>query len=142
VVEEGWFHDWSDFPLVPALTNRSIIRVKLDRLFIARNLERIAGLKIVWTDNLSDHLRLMRDDTEVTIYPHASFLEHQKQSPIFPEWLIEETIQTFCLLFPQFDRASRKWFRAQQRRFRLDDKAGACGHLSTEERQIDNFVLA
>jgi len=123
------------------LTNRSIIRVKLDRPFTARNLERIAGLKIVWTDNLPDHLRLMRDDTEVAIYHHASFLEHQKKSPIFPDGFIEETIQTFCLLFPQFDRGSWKWFRAQQTKFRLDNKAGACGHLSTEERQIDNFVF-
>jgi len=83
---------------IPASTNKSIIRVKLGRLFIARNLERIAGLKIVWTDNLSDHLRLMRDDTEVAIYHHASFLEHQKKSPIFPDGFIDETLQTFCLL--------------------------------------------
>ncbi len=79
---EGRFH-------ILASTNKSIIRVKLDRLFISRNLERIAGLKIVWTDNLSDHLQLWRDDTEVAIYHHASFLEHQKKSPIFPDGFIE-----------------------------------------------------
>ncbi len=50
-------------------------------------------------------------------------------------------IQTFCLLFPQFDGPSRKWFRAQQTRCRLDGKAEECGNLSTEERKIDNFVF-
>ena len=50
--------------------------VKLEKLFTARNLGRIAGLKIVWTDNLADHLRLIDDDRKVAIFHHASFLKH------------------------------------------------------------------
>lgn len=34
-------------------------RVKLDRIFNARNLGRIAGIEVYWTKNLSDHLRLI-----------------------------------------------------------------------------------
>lgn len=118
-----------------------IVRVKLDRLFTARNLERIAGLQIVWSDNLSDHLRLMVDDTRIAIYHHASFLEHHKNSTVFPLGFIEETQRTLSLLFPQYDKQSRKWFKAQQRKFGLDSRACAAGHLTTEERQIENFTF-
>jgi hypothetical protein len=49
--------------------------VKLERLFNARTIERIAGIKITWTNNLADHLRLLDDDTRVVIFHHASFLK-------------------------------------------------------------------
>jgi hypothetical protein len=54
-------------------------KVKLDKIFIARNLSRIAGVEILWTDNLVDHLRLTDDDTKVHVFHHASFLEFQQQ---------------------------------------------------------------
>jgi len=50
--------------------------VKLEKLFIARNFERIAGLKIVWTDNLAEHLRLREDGCKVAVYYHATFLKN------------------------------------------------------------------
>lgn len=53
--------------------------VKLQKDFTARNLCRIAGMRIVWTDNLIDHLRLTEDDTRVHIFHHASFLEYQRR---------------------------------------------------------------
>jgi hypothetical protein len=71
-----------------------VVRVKLDRLFTARNLERIVGLQVVWTDNISDHLRLMVDDTRVAIFHHVSFLEHHRTSSIFPPGFIDETLST------------------------------------------------
>jgi hypothetical protein len=80
----------------------------------------------------------MRDDTEVAINHYASFLEHQKKSPIFPDGFIKETIQTFCLLFPQFDRGSRKWFRAQQTIFSLDDKLG---HADISQRKSGRLKI-
>lgn len=52
--------------------------VKLERLFTARNMERIAGLEIIWTSNLADHLRLFDDDTRVAIFHQACFLKHMK----------------------------------------------------------------
>jgi len=52
--------------------------VKFEKVFTARNLERIAGLTTVWTDNLIDHLRLTDGDQRVHIFHHASFLEYQK----------------------------------------------------------------
>jgi hypothetical protein len=100
--------------------------VKLEKIFNARNLGRIAGIEIEWTNNLADHLRLTDGDKKVAIFHHASFLECQLKrytcaryipqngadhsSPLFPDGLIEETIRTLALLFPQSDRDSNKWF--------------------------------
>ncbi|KAK7415744.1 hypothetical protein QQX98_005657 [Neonectria punicea] len=53
--------------------------VKIEKIVTARNLCRIAGLDIVWTDNLVDHLRLTDDDRRVHVFHHASFLEVQRQ---------------------------------------------------------------
>jgi hypothetical protein len=50
-------------------------RVKLEKSFTSHNLKRIASVKIIWTDNLADHLRLIDDDTKVLVFHHASFLE-------------------------------------------------------------------
>ena len=51
--------------------------VKLEKTFTARNLDRIAGIQIVWTSNLADHLQMIDDDTRVVIFHYASFLEYQ-----------------------------------------------------------------
>ncbi len=51
--------------------------VRLGRVFTARNIERIAGIKIRWTNNLADHLRLFdseEGELVVNIFHHASFL--------------------------------------------------------------------
>jgi hypothetical protein len=125
----------------PVAMPMRVVRVKLDRLFTARNLERIAGLQIIWTSNVLDHLRLMVDDTRIAIYHHASCLEHLKNNPLFPQGFIDETTRTLSLLFPQYNKESRKWFKAQQNKYGLDGKASASGHLTTEERQIENFIF-
>jgi hypothetical protein len=63
----------------PALNHAGI---KFEPIFNARNLERVAGIKIEWTSNLADHLRMMEDDGKtVAIFHHASFLRwHQRYS--------------------------------------------------------------
>lgn len=60
-------------------TPRSLVQgsVKLEKLFNARNLGRIAGIEIMWTKNLADHLRLIDEDKRVAIFHYASFLECQ-----------------------------------------------------------------
>jgi hypothetical protein len=67
------------------LVNNEIMRqnsmkesVKLEKIFNAQNLERIAGVEIRWTSNLADHLRMRDDDSAVEVFHHASFLRfHQ-----------------------------------------------------------------
>jgi hypothetical protein len=54
-------------------------RVRLEKAFTARNIERIAGIRLIWTDNLADHLRLFDSEKAVNIFHHASFLIMQQQ---------------------------------------------------------------
>jgi hypothetical protein len=57
-------------------------RVRLEKGFTARNIERIAGIRLKWTDNLADHLRLFDsedDELVVNIFHHASFLIMQQR---------------------------------------------------------------
>jgi len=53
--------------------------VRLEKTFTARNLGRIAGIEIEWTDNLADHLRMIDEDKRVGIFRHASFLKWQQR---------------------------------------------------------------
>jgi hypothetical protein len=81
---KGSYIDWekgnlrefvhNHFAATPA---RGHDRIKLEKSFNALNVQRIGGIKIWWTDNLADHLRMMDDDKAVFIFHHASFLEHQ-----------------------------------------------------------------
>ena len=93
MIQIGGFHNvlipgqetltWADGSLSDSLTipfTRDYVlkdAVDLEKTFTARNIERIAGIRIVWTNNLLDHLR-MRDDDTVALFHHASFLNFQK----------------------------------------------------------------
>jgi hypothetical protein len=66
----------------PACTHHHI---KLEKQFNALNLQRIAGIRISWTDNLADHLRMMDGDKTVAVFYHASFLEYQKHRYVHPK---------------------------------------------------------
>jgi hypothetical protein len=54
--------------------------IKLEKIFNARGLCRIAGINIIWTNNLADHLLITDDeDKKVAIFHHASFLKYQRR---------------------------------------------------------------
>lgn len=133
--------------------------VKLEKLFNARNLGRVAGIQIKWTSNLAEHLCMIDDDERVAIFHHASFLKlHQKRqeyclavppkifnrtqtyhffSDIFPAGFVEETLSTLALLFPQSDTGIKSWIRKLPPS--IDKNVRCCGHLRAEARQIENF---
>lgn len=125
------------------------ISVRFDKSFTARNIERIAGITIQWTDNLADHLRILdAEDKTVAIFHYASFLRHQATPvfppffpPLFPAGLIEETLRTLALLFPQHDRDTSKWLQVQSKHsgHGIDQQLLKCGHLRLKERQKNNF---
>ncbi|KAH7064189.1 hypothetical protein BKA63DRAFT_427917 [Paraphoma chrysanthemicola] len=111
--------------------------VRLDPSFTAANLERVAGIRVKFTDNLADHLRLIdKEDKLVAVFHHASFL-HRQVSSIFPTGLKEETIRTLALLFPQHDRSTRKWLNKQSTKF--DNMLLRCDPMRLEDRQIETF---
>jgi len=117
--------------------------VKLEKIFKASNLDRIAGLEIVWTDNLADHLRLTDDDKRVHIFHHASFLEVQREGAenVLPEGLAEETLRTLALLCPASDHETRQWISGLPDHGRLDKRVNQCGRLKTDSRRIDRFAF-
>lgn len=65
-----------EFDKTPSLGHQG---VKLQRIEYALNLDRIAGVKILPTANLLDHLRLTDDDTKLYVFHHASILNKQLQ---------------------------------------------------------------
>ncbi|KAJ4983254.1 hypothetical protein SVAN01_11267 [Stagonosporopsis vannaccii] len=120
----------------PSLEHKGI---KLERTFSAPSLARFAGIKIEPTTNLLDHLRLTNDDTKLHVFHHASFLNHQLNGSLLPDGLAEETIRTLALLFPQTEARDRKWYRQLPSTFFLDPELMQCGHLTADDRQLENF---
>ncbi|KAL2062787.1 hypothetical protein VTL71DRAFT_5859 [Oculimacula yallundae] len=120
-------------------------QVKLERIFNARNLERIAGVELRWTSNIADHLRMRDDDTAVELFHYASYLKLHHDGSILPMPLIKETLRTLALLLPEHDKSIEKWFSEHEIKHRkrgklpLDPLARECGQLKVEERQIDQF---
>jgi hypothetical protein len=117
--------------------------VKLEKIFKASNLVRIAGLEIEWTDNLADHLRMTDDDKRVHIFHHAAFLETQRSGvdALLPEGLAEETLRTLALLFPTCDLETKRWMAGLPDYSGLDKRLGQCGRLKTDNRRVDRFVF-
>ncbi|KAK6825973.1 hypothetical protein PG987_013467 [Apiospora arundinis] len=108
------------------------------------------GVDICFTDNLADHLLLVEDDSKLLIFHHVSFLEYQDDA-IFPDGLVNETLRTLALLFPeaQFGRRQHRcpgsrWFHQKCLREGsgrvLDARLARCGNLQMEERQIEHFT--
>jgi hypothetical protein len=52
----------------------SDVGFRLEEIFTAANLECVAGIRVVPTDNLADHLRLTDSDRAVAIFCNVSFL--------------------------------------------------------------------
>ena len=133
--------------------------VKLQKIFNARNIQRLAGIKIEWTSDLGQHLRMIHDDERVAIFHNASFLRlHQQRyvtsnsnrfrfespknintrcSRIFPEGFIDETLRTLALLFPQSDKEVKKWVQGLPSE--IDQSVRICGSLGADSRHIERF---
>ncbi|CAN9338863.1 hypothetical protein AA0114_g10824 [Alternaria tenuissima] len=80
-----------------------------DESFTVTGLKDRCRLKIVWTNSLTDHLKLLgpRGKRELLIYKNkTSLLNHQqdRRKRYIPEDLLHETIRTLDLLFPIHDR--------------------------------------
>ncbi|KAL4874551.1 hypothetical protein BJY04DRAFT_225862 [Aspergillus karnatakaensis] len=111
--------------------------ISLDSSFTAYNVEKLAGIEIVWTDNLADHLRLVEGDGKVAIFHHVTFLECQHNS-LLPPNLAKETLRTISLLFPQGDKQTVQKYRSCTR---IDARILRCGKLRDIERDINSFFF-
>lgn len=119
--------------------------VKLPQSFTAAHLEQIAGIKVIWTSNLADHLLLKDDDTKLMLFHQVSILQLHKKSPttLLPEDLVDETIRSISLLIPPVFGEPNPWFQQQRKihqvKGQIDAQAGVCERLNSSERQIGNF---
>ncbi|KAI0144541.1 hypothetical protein GGR57DRAFT_325479 [Xylariaceae sp. FL1272] len=126
--------------------------IRFSKNFNAWSIDVIGGVEIVFTDNIADHLLLINDDSAVLIFHHASFLEYQKSSCLFPDGFVNETLRTLALLFPQTGfrqsgrngRRNRAWFDklcTKHKPLLVDRRVALCGNLRSEERQIERFTF-
>ncbi|KAL2842927.1 hypothetical protein BJY01DRAFT_216260 [Aspergillus pseudoustus] len=121
------------FPTKPSIDDSG---VKLQRDFDVCSMVRIAGFNIELTTDLSQHLQLRDADRTVTIFHHASFLKSQRESSVFPEGLIDETLHTLALLFPQKKRNIKNWYNKQLTPGELDQSVLDCG---SPYRRIERY---
>ncbi|KAI1000774.1 hypothetical protein K3495_g7422 [Podosphaera aphanis] len=115
--------------------------IVMDKTFTAQRLDELAGIKVMWTNNLLDHLKMTPDNGGVFLFHHAAVLTYQRDNRIYPAGLISETLRTLALLLPRSDKETRDWFVQQQAMHHLDPEAGNCRPLSRDDRNIENFVF-
>jgi hypothetical protein len=60
-------------------------------------------------------------------------------SQLFPLGLVEETLRTIALLFPQNDNDTKEWFRKLSNSQCLDKTLLKCGSLRLDDRQFEKF---
>ncbi|KAF2999569.1 hypothetical protein E8E14_003545 [Neopestalotiopsis sp. 37M] len=140
----------SYFKTLPKLSCETI---RLPKQLNAWSIASVAGIDIVLTENLAEHLLLIDDDRKLLVFHHASFLELQRSS-IFPDGFVEETLRTLALLFPEAEfrkkggwiteSSKQKWFRTLYQKppnnwFVPDERLGFCGTLPAANRHIDCF---
>ena len=115
--------------------------VKLPQSFTAAHLEQIAGIKVIWTSNLADHLLLKDDDTKLMLFHQVSILQLHKKCPttLLPKDLVDETIRSISLLIPPVLGEPNPWFQQQRKKSQIDAQAGVCERLNSSERQIGKF---
>ncbi|KAE9369780.1 hypothetical protein N431DRAFT_345092 [Stipitochalara longipes BDJ] len=116
---------------------------KFPRSFSAWHLKFLAGFSIVWTNNLSDHLLVLDNEAEVTVYifHQVKLLELHQNMPlnIIPPDLILETFDTLALLFPRTSQRNRTWYSNLEELYGLDPGAFRCPYLTLEDHEIHHF---
>lgn len=60
---------------------------------------------------------------------------------MFPPGLIDETLRSLALLFPQSDNHTQIWIQSLPSFDKLDQRLLRCGHLRADDRQIENFTF-
>ena len=96
--------------------------IGFDESFTVVNIKNICRLRVRWTDNLSDHLRLEgpRGQRCLSIYRHKLGLVNHMKGPkphIIPTEVLDEAIRTLDLLFPFGDPKTEAFLDEEMIRF-------------------------
>ncbi|RDW91551.1 hypothetical protein BP5796_02716 [Coleophoma crateriformis] len=138
---EGTIRDFvkAKFPAEKVLFSNG----KMDPLFNACNIDSIASIRVIWTNNIADHLILEDGDRSIKVFSHVSFLELHRDCDIFPPGFVDETIRTLALLLPSNDKETRIWFYKEQKRCSnqssIDSKAIDCRPVNSINRQFQKY---
>ncbi|OBS20098.1 hypothetical protein FPOA_11820 [Fusarium poae] len=72
--------------------------------FSIPNLIRYYEMKLIWTSDLLQHLKIDWEHNQIKVYEHGICLRNHMQNPglcPFPEELVREAVDTLILLFPR-----------------------------------------
>lgn len=136
----GWLNDQTLEDLVHSRINRSCGPAtrhrhrEFDEDFTATFLSSTCGIRLHWTNNLADHLKLNRKRRSISVYQHKVCLLHHLDSseePILPRPLLSETLDTFELLFP--------WHNKDTRSFLLENNKPIYGLGRCGRKRIPNI---
>ncbi|KAK5636479.1 hypothetical protein RRF57_012191 [Xylaria bambusicola] len=99
----------------------------IPRGFTMAHLCKAYGFRVVWTDDLRDHLSVDWENQRIMVYEHLiylyNFLMHPAPIPI-PIEIFEEAIDTINLLFPSDQKRTKRFLRSEHRIF---NRLGYCG---------------
>ncbi|KAF2034253.1 hypothetical protein EK21DRAFT_97692 [Setomelanomma holmii] len=99
------------------------------------------GKKVIWdTPTLKEKIwSHFTENYIIAIFHHASFLECQRDSTLFPPRFIDETLRTLALLFPRHDKQTKKWLQMLPSSPLTDGHITHCQKLRPDDRQIETF---
>jgi hypothetical protein len=135
--------DWKDDESLDTMVARQFpryagkvprVKTAFDESFKAVNLKDICQIRIRWTDNLVDHLKLEgpRGKRYISVYRHKICLStalngHQKSAStvpqagaiptVIPADVLAESVLTFDLLFPYGDPKTAKFLKSEKVEF-------------------------
>jgi hypothetical protein len=89
----------------------------------ARGLSQIAGIDILWTSDLKEHLKYDPSQRILSLFRHACFLKERSNSG-YPQGFLRETASTMALLFPYGDSPQKRWNKRIRRRAEPDVEVG------------------
>lgn len=102
------------------------VKIKEEYHASAEALNRIVDIRIVWTDDLRQHLAYYESSRQVMIFRHASFLKRRRDQGYDEKFLLEAS-RTMGLLFPYGESTQGRWKRRIRRKADPDIEAGiAC----------------
>lgn len=103
----------------------------------ARGLNQIAGIEILWTSDIQDHLRYDPVQRTISIFRHGAFLDERGDAGHSREFLLE-TAQTLALLFPYSESPHRGWNR-RIRRAQPDVEVGFSSNPTRDSRYYQHW---
>ncbi|KAI9672489.1 MAG: hypothetical protein M1817_003255 [Caeruleum heppii] len=93
---------------VPSTLQRN---VRLESNLTAVNLRRLSGIRTEWTQRLDEHLDFDHANRTVKVYMLKACLHHHRIRNVIEQAVIDETLLSLELLFPDWDAPTRQYLK-------------------------------